>query len=320
MSCLKPLLGYSAGTTDSGRVKHRIVNPWRYDDVELAVDTLPIADLLLPCGKCLGCKKRRVREWSMRSFHQEQITPGGLFLTLTYDEEHLPSVSLVPRDWTLFVRAVKRRFPEWDIRYLACGEYGEKFSRPHFHAVLWNLDIQDLKRHGKSSRGHPQFVSETLSGIWSKGLLTVQFYDPSHGGYVAGYIMDTWYPSEVHRGANGRLSNEVFDPVLGAFVELERPFVRQSKRAVGRDWYETFKDDLFKGFVTYSGRQMAVPATYLRWLEKDCPDKVAVIREAVAEFFAKQEYFAGDASVRRLVDRTRFAEAVAKRRGFKGYA
>lgn len=81
------------------------------------------------------------------------VSSSAYFLTLTYNDEHIPKNhnhkecshldgELCPRDLKLFIKRLRKRNP--GIRYFAVGEYGENFSRPHYHAVIFNLVDLDL--------------------------------------------------------------------------------------------------------------------------------------------------------------------------------
>ena len=49
------------------------------------------------------------------------------------------------------------------IRYYQCGEYGDKFGRPHYHAILFNTNFRD-REIIQGQKGLTQ--SETLSKLW----------------------------------------------------------------------------------------------------------------------------------------------------------
>ena len=55
----------------------------------------------VPCGHCVACRIARSREWAVRLLHESEFWDDFCFVTLTYDDEHLFSPSLVPRDLTL---------------------------------------------------------------------------------------------------------------------------------------------------------------------------------------------------------------------------
>ena len=45
--------------------------------------------LEVPCGKCIGCKRQRVRAWAVRCLHEAQMHKENCFVTLTFDDAHL---------------------------------------------------------------------------------------------------------------------------------------------------------------------------------------------------------------------------------------
>jgi len=97
----------------------------------------------VPCGRCAFCIKKQINAWCTRLRHEMDVSSSAFFLTLTYNDEHLPeNGELSKRDLTLFIKRLRKRNP--GIRYFAVGEYGENFKRPHYHAVIFNLIDLDL--------------------------------------------------------------------------------------------------------------------------------------------------------------------------------
>lgn len=92
----------------------------------------------VPCGKCAFCISRAINAWCVRLGHEMAASSSAHFLTLTYNDEHLPpNQDLSKRDLQLFIKRLRKRNP--GIRYFAVGEYGTDFQRPHYHAVIFNL-------------------------------------------------------------------------------------------------------------------------------------------------------------------------------------
>ena len=86
--------------------------------------------LEVPCGRCIGCRLEYSRQWAVRCMHEAKMHEWNCFLTLTYDDDHLPSdLSLRPKDFTKFLKRLRSRLG-YKIRFYMCGEYGEDYSRP----------------------------------------------------------------------------------------------------------------------------------------------------------------------------------------------
>ena len=104
----------------------------------------------VPCGQCLECRLQQTREWSDRCVLESKNSEYNYFVTLTYDDNHLPAhASLVPEHATQFINLLRKYFKRklkfnGKIRYLLSGEYGGTSLRPHFHILLFNCPIPDL--------------------------------------------------------------------------------------------------------------------------------------------------------------------------------
>jgi hypothetical protein len=99
----------------------------------------------VPCGKCYQCRKKRVAGWSYRMMREERASALSFFITLTYDPDHLMFTNrglptLHPPHLQNFWKKLRKRFPPKSIKYYACGEYGSKRKRPHYHAILYVYD------------------------------------------------------------------------------------------------------------------------------------------------------------------------------------
>lgn len=93
---------------------------------------------------------------------------ASCFVTLTYAEN---PVSLVPRHLTLFLKRLRKR--RGSFRYFACGEYGERFGRPHYHAVLFGVSALE---------------QEVIAAAWPHGYIHVGDLTRESAAYVTGYV------------------------------------------------------------------------------------------------------------------------------------
>ena len=141
---------------------------------------------VLPCGQCRGCRAAYHREWSARCVHEACMHEVNSFVTLTYDDEHLPvGGSLDLEAVPVLIRALRKRGKK--VRYFYCGEYGERSGRPHYHALLFGLDFPDKKLYSVRN-GYPVFRSRELECVWKSGLCEIGSVTPSSAGYVTRYI------------------------------------------------------------------------------------------------------------------------------------
>lgn len=312
--CFRPMLANQIGYHESGKPKYSIrsLEHLELEDRQRHVEWHEKADVLIPCRRCPACLSNRAGEWSMRCYHEDLTKSRGVFATLTYSEANYPGPSLVPKDWKNFIRNLRREFPEEDISFFACGEYGEVFERPHFHACIWGAPIDQGDYFSTSEKGHIQWRSEVLENAWQeKGFATFNKFEPSCAGYVASYVTGTWKDHEASElGPNGMRRDQRVNVETGEVVQLVKPFQRQSQPAIGKAWFEQHKSDLLKGFVTYRGKPRKIPRTYLRWLAEEDPQAVDVIKARAQEFIDARGYFEGDSSWQRLADREQVVRLV----------
>jgi len=102
----------------------------------------------VPCGKCAPCKKRRVESWVFRLRQQQKVSVHAHFVTLTYGTHCVPIsvngfLTLRKADFQNFMKRL-RKLTTNDLKYYACGEYGTRHRRPHYHAIIFNCPSSDL--------------------------------------------------------------------------------------------------------------------------------------------------------------------------------
>lgn len=149
--------------------------------------------LYIPCGRCIGCLLERSRQWAVRCVLESKMHPeqSNHFFTLTYDDEHLPEDGkLKKRDIQLFIKRLRKAFPESRIRYLLAGEYGDTTHRPHYHAIVFGLPIPDLELYKSCSPGAGDclYTSKTIESIWSNGYVVIGDCTFETCAYVSRYV------------------------------------------------------------------------------------------------------------------------------------
>lgn len=100
--------------------------------------------LTVPCGYCEECRNQQRADWFVRCFYEWQSNGmDTFFYTLTFANEYLPTFEGVPifskRLIQLFLKRLRKRLDSFGIklRYIVTSEYGEKYHRPHHHALFF---------------------------------------------------------------------------------------------------------------------------------------------------------------------------------------
>lgn len=99
-----------------------------------------LVDLPVPCGRCMWCRHKNQNKLIFRMYQHCRVYNNCLYLTLTYDEQHVSSDSEVLRsDITKWLKRVRKFACDKTISYYYVCEKGDLFKRPHFHVLLfWN--------------------------------------------------------------------------------------------------------------------------------------------------------------------------------------
>lgn len=221
----------------------------------------------IPCGRCIGCRIERSRQWAVRCLHESKSWEVNSFVTLTYNRENLPSNgSLVPEDFSKFIRALRDRWRHFErppIRFFACGEYGGKLGRPHYHALLFNCHFSD-RRYLKKVRGNKLWVSKELDDLWGKGFCTIGSVTFQSAGYIARYTL---------KKINGPSAAAHYGDKVPEFLRMSL------KPGIGGAFIEKFADETFRDDACIvAGQRVKVPRYYDTYLERVNPALAAKVR------------------------------------------
>lgn len=203
--------------------------------------------------------------WAIRSVHEAQEHDQNSFITLTYSEEMLPwDGSLIKSHFQTFIRDLRYAFNPTKVRYYMCGEYGEKLSRPHYHACLFGIDFPD-KEIWSENEGILTYTSPMLERIWGKGFCTLGELNFDTAAYTARYIT---------KKVMGDQSQDHYQTTCvhtGNLINLEPEYTTMSRKpGVGLTWFEKYKTDVYPSdFLIHSGHQIKVPRYYDNQLPED---------------------------------------------------
>lgn len=225
-------------------------------------------DMQIGCGKCGACIAKNANHWAQRIEHEASTWPHNEFITLTYDDAHLPTEDakeggLSKKHLQTFIKRLRQRanrnssFINRDqrgpIRYFAVGEYGEDNGRPHYHGILLNAQIGERHQCGASL-----VESDELTALWGMGLVR---FEALHPGGAAQYVTD--YMLKATTGG---------DPDTGAW--RPPPFRLMSRKPpLGMAWLKKYSNDLTHGYITDNrGRKQSIPRSYTKILQNTQPE------------------------------------------------
>lgn len=250
MPCFHPLVGYR---TERGTLR---VSPRRFDG--------EVAEIQVGCGKCLGCLARNAREKMIRIMHETQVNPPSCFVTLTYDDEHLPPGRSLDLDHLQkFLKKLRRKMGL--TRYFAIGEYGPETLRPHYHLILFLQDFKfDRYFWRKSDKGYPLDRSPTLETIWTFGSSEIGQTSLGSASYVARYVQQKQIFKKDWREG---------EPIPEFTTMSRRP-------GLGRDWIQKFYSDVWpRDEVILDGKRFPPPRYYDKILEGRDPELYELIKK-----------------------------------------
>lgn len=232
------------------------INPVRLNRVEhrRALQVVTEQGLIVPCGKCIACRKAKAREWTLRMLHELDCSDDACFLTLTYDDDNLPVspntgfASLRKRDAQLFFKRLRRNLPGLRLRYFLCGEYGDSTLRPHYHAIVYNL----RPFHYAAVMRAWDYCDWSVPAIAGKSFAPVNV---SNIAYVAGYVLKKY---------SGPLADEMY-------AELDRePVFRLMSKGIGRDYCDANSELITaQGSCRLNGNRVSLPRYYVKRLGID---------------------------------------------------
>jgi len=272
MACFHPRYGYRA---ERGLIKFRTTpGAWR-------------GLITVSCGQCIGCRTEQKRQWGVRGMHELQTTPNGeaSFLTLTYDNEHLPeNGNLSKRHWQLFAKKLRYRIGEF--RYLMCGEYGSRThtERCHFHAIIYGEDfIFPNKRKTRqflknNDQGQPLYTSPVLTNIWDHGIHSIGAVSFDSVSYVAAYtqvkIRGRDKAKHYRRTGVNKTTGEVYH-----YDQVPEFALMSRNPGLGRSWIEKYHPEVYpRDEVLVNGVLAQPPDFYDRWYEKHYPTEMEEVK------------------------------------------
>ena len=266
MQCVTPLIRYyKVGDSKNGKILRRSEveqqlendeNYYRFCERKNKTPGNVYVHQCIPCGHCWSCKLNYSAQWATRIMAEVKESEHNYFITLTYDDEHIPiaetleyngniyendgtwSGTLYEKDTQTFLNSLRKHFERkgnTGIKYYYCGEYGTETLRPHYHMILMNCPLNLTQFYGthvdKNYKAH--WKSHEIEKYWTKGMIDICEVEWSCAAYVARYCMK-------------KISDKV-DKMDYINIGKVPEFVRMSRRpGIGAKYYEEHKDEIYK--------------------------------------------------------------------------
>lgn len=241
----------------------------------------PSRMVTIPCGKCLACRVNSAAQWATRASHESRYCDNGCFVTLTYSPEYVPAnYELCKKDVQDFLKRLRVNLHRRNLGHLraffACGEYGERRGRPHYHLLLLGFCPNDLKPFSSSPySGMQLFTSKFLEDTWGKGFCPVGTITSGSAAYVARY-------QKKASASNSGLREKPF-----FLTSRNIPLTNGKEGALGAQWLIDNHQALRFGYVVHPEKpniKVRIPEYYFDLLEKWYPDEYERIKKLRYDF------------------------------------
>jgi hypothetical protein len=212
----------------------------------------------IPCGQCMACRLNYSTEWAMRITAEATLYERNCFITLTYDDAHMPANGqLVKKDLQDFKKRLREKYAGYNevpgivlkpnqtnpIRTFDSGEYGDNFGRPHYHLAVLNFKPLDLKYHNTNYNNDCQtYRSPSIEKLWGKGYVVIGDLTAESASYVARYV------TKKINGKDKDFHYNQIDPETGEIVTMLQEFATMSRRpGIGMPFLSKYPEDCSHG-------------------------------------------------------------------------
>lgn len=227
---------------------------------------IDLPDIQVACGQCIGCRLEKSRQWAIRCMHEAQLHEHNCFLTLTYDDQHLPRsinldtgefgtgeyASLNKRDITLFFKNLRKALDKEGIkiRYYQCGEYGSKTNRPHHHVILFGFNFPDRIKF-TTKMGFRLYTSKFLRELWPHGNHLIGEVSFESAAYVARYCL------KKYTNRDDNLVNAHYYGRLPEYTTMSR------RPGIASDWFDQYHSEVYSlDRIVVKGQEVRPPKYY----------------------------------------------------------
>ena len=255
----------------------------------------------VPCGHCIGCLEDMQKEWSLRMVKELKSMPNrpAVFITLTYNDENLPTEEFNEKTGEVFQRpsvvknhiqtfmntlrkSIEREIKKGTykgykggLKYFITSEYGPEGGRPHYHGIIYGLNKN-------------QVAYDLISRAWNKGFIYLGVANEKTISYCSKYCCK---PTELsaYPDRKGYFDNEKWMEDNGI---RRKPFRLMSTK-LGANYIESpsnikfhLKDPVKHNYVRMGQFKKSMPRYYKKKLytNENAEKYLKTDKEAYNEF------------------------------------
>lgn len=231
----------------------------------------------LPCGNCFECAQEYSNQWAYRIYCESLTHSDNCFITLTYESDY---EELNKRDLQLFLKRLRKKISPIKVRYFACGEYGGKRLRPHYHLILFGFIPNDLDYFYTTKKNEKIYKSKFISDLWCKGFISVGKVSINSSKYCAKYLQKEALKDKRLR-------------VIIEFFGAEKPFTLMStKPGIGYNYFINNLDLLNTDKIYSNKGFIKIPRYFLKVAEDQLGLSLYTLkkkRNVKAELFSRSD-------------------------------
>lgn len=265
----------------------------------------------IPCRNCYACKLSYSAEWATRIVYECSLHTHNYFITLTYDDTHLPvaeSVDIPEKIWnkkeqkydikwhhgendgseicnqgTVYEQHIlkflhdlrqdlHRHKNHTGVKVFYAAEYGTEHGRPHYHLILMNCPLDITKFYDTH-------IDENHKAHWKSKEISKLWdkgiHDIAEVEWSCAAYVARYCMKKLHDKEPEEYAKECKLP----------EYIRMS-RNIGRKWYEEHKGEIYETdeiiTKTVKGRSGSIkpPKAWDRLYEKEYPEAMALIKES----------------------------------------
>jgi len=175
------------------------------------------------------------------------------------------------------MKRLRKRFygnAQGEVKYFHCGEYGEKFGRPHHHACLFNFDFPDKEIKRKTPAGCYVYTSKILEELWPYGIHEIGDVTFKSAAYVARYIM---------KKMGGWRAKDYYQEKQPEYVTMSRG--GRTGHGIAHEWFRQFSSDVYPHDLVSleDGAKCMPPKYYDRQFEMVDSETFALLKQKRVE-------------------------------------